>query len=596
MSANEASDASLEVKPKATGTGDAEDGLPAGTSPSPVASSQQPPDGGAPESDSERSGPAATQDETPASDSQAADTAAQPASAPPTEGSTTSAPGRGRVRLNPSKQDDIKAIPSIPTTASSNVAKARAAPQSDATPVESLDSASDRGPGAVSDESTVAIKQQPQKSPPPTPPPAPVEIPSKIEDLDADLEAEINAALSQADVPEPVIEQDPEAGDVETTELESGTKLKGTVQTVGAENVFVELGFRSPGILQVRQFESRKLPKVGQSIEVIVDRVEADDGLVVLNLPQGRRKVGADWSALAKGQTVDCMVTKTNKGGLEVTVGSLRGFLPAGQVDLYYVSDLEPYVGQKLTVQLMEVNARKRNLVVSRRAHLEVARKEAAQELWKTIAVGQKLEGCVKTLKDYGAFIDLGGADGFLHIGEISWQRVKHPSDALQEGQQVEVSVLQVDAEKKKISLGMRQLTQNPWLAAVENYPAASQVSGTVTRTSDFGAFVELEPGIEGLIHISELDYRRVKRVTDVLKEGQQVDAQVLEVDPGRRRISLSLKALKPAPESEKKSDEDLAPSSGQKYERKRKTPLKGGTGGSGGGGLFGNPVDFGKK
>lgn len=519
---------------------------------------------------------------------------------------TTASETRRRLRLNPANQADIKAIPSLGPGQQAAAQPKPAQPFSPPAAVEPSSPSGDQpqsaSPEAESspEEAAVSATQEQSQASAPAPPrrpSAPVEIPTQVEDLDADLEAEINAALSQPEVQQPEVEQDLAVGDTEeASELEPGTKLKGTVQTVGAENVFVELGFRSPGILQVRQFETGKLPKVGQSIEVIVDRVEADDGLVVLNLPRGRRKVSGDWSALTKGQVVDCMVTKTNKGGLEVSIGNLRGFLPAGQVDLHYTSDLEPYVGQKLTVQITEVNPRKRNLVVSRRAHLEVARKEAEKELWKTLEVGQKHSGRVKTLKDYGAFIDLGGVDGFLHIGEISWQRIRHPSDALREGQEVEVTVLQLDPEKKRIGLGMRQLTQNPWLAAAEKYLSGSQVSGRVTRTSDFGAFVELEPGIEGLIHISELDHRRVKRVTDVLKEGQQVDAKVLEVDPDRRRISLSLKALTDAPEPVTKSDEDLAPSAGQKFERKRKTPLKGGTGGSVGGGLFGNPSDFKKK
>jgi small subunit ribosomal protein S1 len=253
---------------------------------------------------------------------------------------------------------------------------------------------------------------------------------------------------------------------------------------------------------------------------------------------------------------------------------------------------LEPYVGQKLTVQVMEVNPRKRNLVVSRRACLEAERKEAADQLWQTLEVGQRRAGRVKTMKDYGAFIDIGGADGFLHIGEISWQRIRHPGDALREGQEVEVSIIGLDPEKKKISLGMRQLMQNPWVAAAEKYCMGSGVSGTVTRTTEFGAFIQLEPGIEGLVHISELDHKRVKRVTDVLQVGQTVEAQVLEADPVRRRISLSLKACKPAPEAPK--DEDFAPSKGQSYERKRKSDLKGGTGAATtGGGLFGDPRNY---
>ncbi|HTN02542.1 MAG TPA: S1 RNA-binding domain-containing protein, partial [Planctomycetaceae bacterium] len=218
-------------------------------------------------------------------------------------------------------------------------------------------------------------------------------------------------------------------------------------------------------------------------------------------------------------------------------------------------------------------------------------RKELAQGFWEKVEVGQQLPGRVKTIKDYGAFIDLGGVDGFLHVGEMSWTRIKHPSEAVQEGQQVDVVILSLDREKEKIGLGMRQLAQNPWVSAVDKYPVGRTVTGKVSRATDFGAFIELEPGVEGLVHISELDHRRVKKVTDVLTVGQDVQVQVLEVAPDRQRISLSLKALKEKPESEKpKEEEPVVP-----YERKRKEPLRGGTGGNGGGGLFGNPTDFGR-
>jgi small subunit ribosomal protein S1 len=283
------------------------------------------------------------------------------------------------------------------------------------------------------------------------------------------------------------------------------------------------------------------------------------------------------------------MVTKTNKGGLEVTVSSLRGFLPASQVDLGFVENLESYVGQKLTCVITEVNPQKRNLVLSRRAYLQQERQEKEKEIWKTLSVGQSLTGTVKTVKDYGAFIDLGGVDGFLHVGEISWNRVNHPSDVLKVGDTIQVRILKIDPEAKKIGLGMKQLQQNPWGSIDQKYPVGSTVSGKVTRTTEFGAFVELEQGVEGLIHISELEHRRVGRVTDVVKEGDHVEAKVLAVEANRKRISLSLKALKNKPEAEAPTP---AP---EPYERRRKGPLRGGREGDAGGrgGLFGNPDDF---
>jgi small subunit ribosomal protein S1 len=430
------------------------------------------------------------------------------------------------------------------------------------------------------------------------PPSAPVALPPKDAPLEADLEAEINAALAGT-VAAPTASGAPAAPSTlppvpaSEEDLVAGAQLKAKVQSVSAENVFCDVGFRVPGILPVRQFPQGKHPREGEEFLVIVDKFDSENGVIQVNLPKATRRPKGNWEELSVGQIVECYVNKTNKGGLEVTVSNMRAFLPASQVDLGFVSSLETYVGQKFPVQITEVNPSKRNLVVSRRVLLIQERKEAAAQFWQTVEVGQQFTGTVKTIKDYGAFIDLGGVDGFLHVGEMSWTRIKHPSDILQDGAQVDVVILSLDREKQKIGLGMRQLAQNPWSLAADKYAVGRTVSGKVTRITDFGAFVELEPGVEGLIHISELDHRRVKRVADVLAVGQEVHAQVLEVTPERQRISLSLKALKEKPEAPK--DEDLAPGKGQAYDRKRKEPLRGGTGSSASGGLFGNPSDFGR-
>jgi len=424
----------------------------------------------------------------------------------------------------------------------------------------------------------------------------PVEVP-RSESLEADLEAEINAAMTGAMVPPAAQPGDQSIADtvlpVSEDQLEPGTKLKAKVQSLNAESVFCEIGFRSPGMLPIKQFPPGKHPREGEEFLVVVDKYDTENGVVLISLPKATRRPRGNWEELAIGQIVDCVVNKTNKGGLEVTVSNMRAFLPASQVDVGFVASLETYVGQRFPVQVTEVNPAKRNLVVSRRVLVIQERKEKAGVFWEQVEVGQQYAGTVKTLKDYGAFIDLGGVDGFLHVGEMSWTRIKHPSDLLQEGLAVDVVVLSLDREKQKIGLGMRQLAQNPWNLAVDKYAVGNTASGKVTRLSDFGAFIELEAGVEGLIHISELDHKRVKRVGDVLSVGQEVQVQVLEVNPERQRISLSLKALKAKPEEPK--DEDMAPGKGQAYERKRKEPLRGGTGSQGGGGLFGNPGDFGR-
>ncbi|QDU08244.1 30S ribosomal protein S1 [Gimesia aquarii] len=442
----------------------------------------------------------------------------------------------------------------------------------------------------------------------------PVDIPPEVDDIGQDLEAELAAALSDQgaqELPKTLTDEEIAAEATEETataepqpatpageasdSLAEGDRLKGKVESINNDDVFIDLGTRAlgtPGIVPLRQFGD-KAPEVGQEVEVKITSIKETEGLIVLSLPRGRHKPSGNWDAVSAGQVVECVVNKSNKGGLEVNVGSLRGFLPASQADLYFVADLEPFVGQKLTVQITEVNPKKRNLVVSRRKYLEAEREEIQKELWEKLAVGQEVTGTVKNIKNYGAFVDIGGIDGFLHIGEISWNRIKHPKDALSEQQQINVKILKIDREKNRISLGMKQLQQDPWLAAEESYAKGSTVTGKVTRTTDFGAFIELEPGLEGLVHISELDHRRVKRVTEVLTVGQETSAKVLEVDLNRKRISLSLKALIDKPEAPAEEQAEAQPA----YERKRKGPLLGGNAGDpasgSGGGLFGNPTDY---
>jgi small subunit ribosomal protein S1 len=502
----------------------------------------------------------------------------------PAPSESTAAP---RPRLNPTVNvETAKAVPSMSSSASTPAIETNAPPAAatqDAAPESSAETAAE--PTADAEPETPAAA---------TPP---VELtPSRDMDLGSDLEAEIEAAVSADETVAAAIDAEQTADDSEEVaeEFAPGSRLKGKVQTLHGDNVFFDIGGRSPGVVSARQFLTDKPPAVGDEFDLVVERMDEAEGLVILSLPQGRRSIGGNWDAVAKGQVVDCMVTKTNKGGLEVTVSSLRGFMPASQIDLNYVGDLEVYIGQKLTAVITEANPKKRNLVVSRRAFLEIARKEAADELWKTLAEGQTFDGKVKTLKSYGAFIDIGGVDGFLHIGEISWTRLNHPSDVLSEGQEVQVQVIKLEREKKRISLGMKQLKADPWTLASTNYSIGSAVTGRVTRTMDFGAFVELEAGIEGLVHISELDYTRVNKVTDVLNVDQQIEVKVLDVDSSRRRIGLSLKQLKEKPQlpgaaAGADDAEDLPP-----IVTKRKGPLKGGTGPkNAGSSLFGNPTDF---
>ncbi|QDU43375.1 30S ribosomal protein S1 [Symmachiella dynata] len=479
---------------------------------------------------------------------------------------------RPRVKLNPTVDPSMAvAIPS-PSLADSRPSK----PSTEAEPTGE-------------EAAAVAEAQAVQSTPPPpaTPSADPVSLPPANVDLDADVEAELAAALASekpTEAPKVVATEGGETSEPVTEEdLEPGTKLKGRVQSIQKDSILLDVGFRSSAMIQLRQFEGRKQPQLGQELEIVIDRFDAADGLLLASLPRMARSAG-NWDEVSVGQIVDCLVKKSNKGGLEVTVSNLRGFMPASQVDLGFVESLDEYVGQKLTVKIIEVKPEKRNLVVSRRAYMQAEREEVAQDLWKTLEAGQTHSGTVKTVKDYGAFVDIGGIDGLLHVAEMSWTRVNHPRDILKVGQQLEVQLISVDAEKKKISLSLKQLKKNPWDDCVQRYPVESIVQGKVTNITNFGAFIEIEEGVEGLIHISEIDYRRINKVSDVLKEGQEVEAKVVSIDGERKRIGLSMKALKAKPEPVKKpKDEDLSPSGGEAYQRKRKGPLKGGTGGSSG-------------
>ncbi len=423
-----------------------------------------------------------------------------------------------------------------------------------------------------------------------------VEIP-RPDELDAGLEAEIQAVMQVegAPVPTPVAEAvaGGSSGGEEAKEIGPGSKVRGTIQQVHGDDVFINAGLRSDVVVSLKQFPEDKPPVVGAQLDVVIDDMDAD-GLIRGRMPKGRHKPAGNWDALAVGQIVDCLVTAVNKGGLQVTVSGLRGFMPASQVELGFAGELDGYINQKLTVLVTEVNPRKRNLVVSRRALLQAERAEGEGEFWSAAEVGQEYSGTVKTIKDYGAFVNIGPVDGFLHIGEISWSRINHPNELLAEGQTIDVKVLKLDVEKKRISLGMKQLAQNPWATAAEKYSTGRIVTGKVTRITDFGAFVELEPGLEGMVHISELAWRRVGSVSEILTIGESRDFQVQEVDTKRKRVSLSLKALEKRPEPVRQEKQEQEPEPAAEPRRPKNQNLRGGTDRNASrGGLFGNPNDF---
>jgi ribosomal protein S1 len=247
------------------------------------------------------------------------------------------------------------------------------------------------------------------------------------------------------------------------------------------------------------------------------------------------------WETLSAGDTVEATVTGVNKGGLELKVGTSRAFMPAGQVDTKFHADLSVFLNQRLQVRVMKVDREDRNILLSRRAVIEEEEAKKAETVWEELAVGQVREGTVRSVQPYGAFIDVGGVDGLLHVSAMSHQRVVDPSKFVKEGDKLQVMVIGLDKEKKKVSLSLKQLTKDPWDSVTTDFPVGGVVEGTVRKVVDFGAFVEIAPGVEGLVHVSQLAMRRVNKPSDVVKDGDKVKAKVLGVDLEKRRISLSM-------------------------------------------------------
>jgi small subunit ribosomal protein S1 len=416
-----------------------------------------------------------------------------------------------------------------------------------------------------------------------------VEKPSTRGALSDDLEAELAAALGE-DSLDDLIQKT--GSEIAGTQLESDTKQNARVLRVSREFVFVELPGMNQGAMSTQQF-GENIPEPGTILEVLVNRFSAEEGLYEVSLTTAAVDI-ADWSQVSEGMVVNAKISGHNKGGVECEVNRLRGFIPAGQLSLYRVENLEQFVGQTLMCIVTEANRERRNLILSHRAILEREQAENKQKLLAELEPGQEREGIVRSLRDFGAFVDLGGVDGLIHISQLSWDRVKHPSEVLSEGQKVKVKVQKIDPDTGKIGLSLRDLYQSPWATATMKYPVSSTVTGKVSRIMDFGAFVKLESGLEGLVHISELSYKRVFRASDVLTEGQEVDVKVLSIDPDAQKMGLSIKALTARPEPTKSdaekaeeaamAQEPVAPRTPKIY----KTPLKGGTGRATGGDQFG--------
>jgi len=334
-------------------------------------------------------------------------------------------------------------------------------------------------------------------------------------------------------------------------DIEEGEVVRGHVVEVRDSEVLVDIGYKSEGTIAIEEFRhAGTLPKVGDEIEVYLESKEDSEGLIVLSKDKADKiKV---WDAISKshdsGTPVEGKVVEVVKGGLSVDVG-VRAFLPGSQVDLRPVKNLASMLGQNIRAKVIKLNRRRGNVVLSRRAVLEEEREEKRKHTLSVLSEGMVLTGAVKNITDYGAFIDLGGIDGLLHVTDMSWGRVGHPSEIFQIGDQVEVVVLHFDRETGRVSLGYKQKSSDPWAIVDARFPVGAKVQGRVVSLTNYGAFVELEPGVEGLVHVSEMSWtRRVRHPSKIVNVGDMIDVLVLDVNKATKRISLGMKQVEADP------------------------------------------------
>ncbi len=334
-------------------------------------------------------------------------------------------------------------------------------------------------------------------------------------------------------------------------EINEGQVVHGTVVRVDKDEVLVDIGYKSEGVIPVSELSIRRSVNpadevtLGDEIDALVLTKEDAEGRLILSKKRARFELA--WKAIEQaaesGDPVNGRVIEVVKGGLILDLG-VRGFLPASLVDIRRVQDLDEFMGQELRAKVIELNRSRNNVVLSRRAVLEEERKEQRQQILDKLQPGDVVEGQISNIVDFGAFVDLDGMDGLIHISELSWSHVNHPSEVLDIGQTVEVKVLDIDRDRQRISLGLKQTQSDPWQQVMESYHEDDVVEGRVTKVVTFGAFVEILPGVEGLVHISELAQHHVENPREVVSQGQPVNVKIIEVDGERRRLSLSLKRV----------------------------------------------------
>jgi len=336
--------------------------------------------------------------------------------------------------------------------------------------------------------------------------------------------------------------------------LEEGQILRGIVVDITPDHVTVDVGYKSEGQIPMQEFLKRDKKvdvKIGDRIDVLLERKESEEGLLTLSKEKADRiNVWKDISrSCREGEVIEGEIVGKVKGGLSVDIGHIQAFLPGSQIDLKPIRNLDALIGQRLRFKVIKFNRKRNNIVLSRRVLLDEERKQLREGTLKNLKEGDVVEGTVKNLTDYGAFIDLGGMDGLLHITDISWGRIGHPSEKLSVGDRIKVKILHFDQEKEKVSLGLKQALPDPWESLPRKYPIGSRLKGKVVNVTDYGVFVELEEGVEGLVHISELTWsKKMKHPSKIVHIGDAVEVMVLDCDPAKRRISLGMKQIEPNP------------------------------------------------
>ena len=404
---------------------------------------------------------------------------------------------------------------------------------------------------SVPDNDTVAndspqapSPQQPNASDPPQPPaPELPTAPDSPELMTPELDREVAAALSSMTTGDLAALQ---GGGGDEDSLSPGDEATGTVVGASGDDVFLQFGMKSQGVIPRSQFGKKESVERGRRVDIVVERFDAEAGLFIVSRKGSVQR--AQWATLAVGSLVEGRVTGLIKGGLEIDLKGIRAFMPGSHTDAVPMKDISVLLNQMIRCEVIELDRRAKNVIVSRRKLVEKEQQEAAEKLKSELAVGQVRKGIVKNITDFGAFVDLGGIEGLIHVSQLSWGTVEKVSDVLKTGQEVEVQILKIDADRDRLSLGLKQTTEDPWASAGERYVVGNTLKARVVRVVNFGAFAELEPGIEGLIPVSEMSWKRVGSPSEVVSVGDIVDTVIIRMELEKRRIALSMKQAQPDP------------------------------------------------